>query len=442
MMTGWQKRVNVAERGTKTTVLAAARSAERNAILSSCCGVLGEVTLTDSAVILLFAGMLGADARLAMLTTALLPLLNGFCIVPMAALAARLGSRRLVLGASALAGAAYFVAVAAPWFGRFSVAVLVASVFCFSLILSGFVAGWFPLLDTFLERERRLAFLGRMRLCHQAAGAAFLFTVGLLIGRHPQIVHLQAVLLVAALVFLGRAAFVARIPDSGGANPAEIGLWQGVISAVAHKRLAGFGGYVFALNLAAYGVVPLALLYMKNGLGAPDNAVVIVSATSLAGMLLGYAGVPVMVRKWKGKNVFRMAHATFLSVCLVMFYLNKGGFLVYALIAALLSLHAFFIAATSVAASSEMFARARAKSKTMDMALFGAFFYGGQGLSRVFPSILMGTNTASFRWRVGGFPVCQYQAVFLLAAIGVLLATLFFPEARIRAQDSKRGRGE
>lgn len=401
------------------------QSAERNAILSSCCGVLGEVTLTDSAVILLFAGMLGADARLALLTTALLPLLNGFCIVPMAAVAARLGARRLVLGASALAGAAYFVAVAAPWFGRFSAAVLVVSVFCFSLILSGFVAGWFPLLDTFLERDRRLAFLGRMRLCHQAAGTAFLFAVGLLIGRHPQVVHLQVVLFVAALIFLGRAAFVARIPDSAEVNSKEIGLWQGVSSAVANKPLAGFGGYVFALNLAAYGVVPLALLYLKNGLRAPDNAVVIVSATSLAGMLLGYAGVPVMVRKWKGKNVFRMAHATFLSVCLVLFCLNKGGFLVYVLIAALLSLHAFFIAATSVAASSEMFARARAKNKTMDMALFGALFYGGQGLSRVFPSVLMGANTATVRWRVGGFPVCQYQAVFLVAAIGVVLTAIF-----------------
>lgn len=415
-----------------TRQTAAVRSAERNAILSSCCGVLGEVTLTDSAVILLFAGMLGADARLALLTTALLPLLNGLCIVPMAAVAARLGARRLVLGASALAGVAYFMAVAAPWFGGFSAAVLVTSVFCFSLILSGFVAGWFPLLDTFLERERRLEFLGRMRLCHQASGAAFLFAVGLLIGRHPQVVHLQIVLFVAALVFLGRAAFVARIPDSAEAKLKEIGLCQGVSSAVANKPLAGFGGYVFALNLAAYGVVPLALLYMKNGLRAPDNAVVIVSAISLAGMLLGYAGVPVMVRKWTDRNVFRMAHVTFLSVCLTLFCLNKGGFLVYALIAAVLPLHAFFIAVTSVAASSEMFARARAENKTMDMAFFGAFFYGGQGLSRVFPSILMGTNTASIRWRVGGFPVCQYQAVFLLAAIGILLTTLFFSEARIR----------
>ena len=34
--------------------------AERLATLSSCCGFLGETVLTDSAVILLFAGMLGA----------------------------------------------------------------------------------------------------------------------------------------------------------------------------------------------------------------------------------------------------------------------------------------------------------------------------------------------------------------------------------------------
>jgi MFS family permease len=216
------------------------RSAERNAILSSCCGVLGEVALTDSAVILLFAGMLGAGARLSLMTTSLLPLLNGLCIVPMAALAARVGARHLTLVASAFAGVAYFAAAAAPWFGHPAATVLLVSIFCFSLFLSGFVAGWFPLLDTFLARERRVAFFARLRLCHQAVCVTFLFAVGLLIGRHPQVGHVQAVLFASAAIFLGRMAFVSRIPVFPEVESGGVGLRWGLTSAVSNRRLAGF----------------------------------------------------------------------------------------------------------------------------------------------------------------------------------------------------------
>jgi MFS family permease len=397
------------------------RSAERNAILSSCCGVLGEVALTDSAVILLFAGMLGAGARLSLMTTSLLPLLNGLCIVPMAALAARVGARHLTLVASAFAGVAYFAAAAAPWFGHPAATVLLVSIFCFSLFLSGFVAGWFPLLDTFLARERRVAFFARLRLCHQAVCVTFLFAVGLLIGRHPQVGHVQAVLFASAAIFLGRMAFVSRIPVFPEVESGGVGLRWGLTSAVSNRRLAGFSLYVFALNLASYGVVPVALLFLKNRLHAPDNAVVTVSAVALAGMFIGYAGVAAAVRRWKSRGVFRMAHVAFALVCLSLFCVGKGNFLAYCVMAAVLLVYNFFVAAASVVASSEMLSHADARNKTMDMAYFGAFFYGGQGLSRLLPSVLMGADAAAVRWRLGGLPVCRYQLVFLLCAVGAAL---------------------
>ena len=83
------------------------RCAERNAIYSSCCGVTGEAVLTDSAVILLYAVTLGAGDSLSLLTTAVLPLLNGLLILPMAGFAPRFGSRKLVICANIFALAGY-----------------------------------------------------------------------------------------------------------------------------------------------------------------------------------------------------------------------------------------------------------------------------------------------------------------------------------------------
>ena len=53
---------------------------------------MGDITLTDSAVIILFAAAIGAGDMFSMVTTAFMPLFNGLFIIPMAWLAARLGN--------------------------------------------------------------------------------------------------------------------------------------------------------------------------------------------------------------------------------------------------------------------------------------------------------------------------------------------------------------
>jgi len=407
-------------------------SAELNAILSSCCGVLGEITLADSAVIILFAEMLGAGTRLSLMMTSLLPLLNGLCIVPMAILTAQLGgSRRLTLGACLLAGGAYFTAAAAPWFGGAAATVLLTSVFLFALFMAGFVAGWFPLLNSFLNPSRRVAFFGRLRLWHQLAGVVFLFGVGLLIGRRPDVKTIQTVLFVGALIFLGRAGFIARIPffperNVGGA----VGVRRTLAGALANRPLFGFGRYVFALNLAAYCVVPLTLLELSNRLHAPGNAVVTISATALTGMLLGYAFTAKAVRLWTVPGLFRCAHLAFALIALALFCIGRGSVFVYILMAALLLVHSFFVAATSVVSSSEMLALSNVDNRVVDMAFFGMFFYGGQGLSRLAASLFIGSCNATVPWHVGGVSVDRYRLVFLFSAAVAALASRVSPSAQ------------
>ena len=403
---------------------AGARSAELNAVASSCCGVLGETVLTDSAVIILFAGLLGAGEGFALLTTSLLPLSNGLCILPMAWVAAHTGSRRLVMLASALAGGVYFMASAAPWFLSGAPAVLLVSVFLFSLSLSGFVAGWFPLLDAFLEPDRRVPFFGWMRFCHQLVSVAFLFVVGLVVGKQPQVQQLQAVLFISAVIFLGRMLFISRIPASAATAGECPRFRKGFSAAVTNKPLAKFSLYMFALNLSVYGIVPLALLYLKNQLHAPDNVTIIISSVALSGMLLGYSGVGRLIRRWRVKGVLLALHVAFALASLALCSIGTGNAFTYFLIALLLLLHNFAVAAASIVASSEMLALSTQGNKTMDLAFCGALFYGGQGLSRLFSSLLLGAGNAATKWHMGGFTVSRYQLGFLLCAVSVTLTAL------------------
>ncbi len=391
-------------------------SAERSAILSSCCGYLGEVTLTDSAVIILYAGILGAGDMLSLLTTSILPLFNGIGVIPMAALVMRRGARSVALRSCAIAAAAYFAAAATPFFGTWQVAALITSLLIFALSLTGFIASWFPMLDGFLPPEARTGFLGRMRFCHQSVTVAFLLAVSLAIGTEPPVWKLQLVLLAAALIFCGRGFFLARIPTLPGREEKNAPEFRtGLLRAAGNRPLAGFSLYLFTLNFAAFGTVPVTMLYLKNGLAAPDNMVVLISAASLGGMLLGYVGAPHLVRRLTLKWMFPLFHLLCGAINLGLFLIGGGGPAACAALTLLLMLYSFLIAAGSIVASAEMMRLAAPGNKVMAMAFSGALSYGGAGLSRLAGSLLLGSGLFAEAWHIGTFPVCRYQTMYLTA---------------------------
>ncbi len=401
------------------------RSAETNATLSSCCGVLGEVTLTDSAVIILFAGMLGAGDMLSLITTSVLPLLNGICVIPMAWLALRMGAKRLIMRSCTLASAAYFLAVAAPWCGTWAPAVLLLGITLCALFLTGFIAGWFPMVDSFLEKERRTLFFGRMRFSHQLTAVVFLFIVGLAIGKTPPIWALQLVLFIAAIIFVGRPVFIARIPIFTTQKREKIGFKAGLAGAIANKPLLGFSIYFFVLNLASYGTVPLTLLYLKRQLAAPDNVTVIISAMALLGMLLGYLCVGRIIKHLGTRSALLAFHAVFALVNLGLFFIGSGNLHTYVTIGALLAVYTFTVASASIVASTEMMSLASQGNKTMSMAFCGAFSCSGAGLSRLLASLVLGCGLLATEWQLGAMQLCHYQTLFLLFTAGIVFAAVF-----------------
>lgn len=231
----------------------------------------------------------------------------------------------MILTACILASASYFAAASAPWFGAWSVTVLITAILCFALSLTGFIAGWFPLLDTFLTRERRTGFFCSMRFCHQLTATLFLFAVGAAIGGQPSAGTLQGVLFLAAIIFTGRAAAIARIPDFRIPERGTAGFRTGLARAIGNKALTGFSTYLFVLNLAAFGTVPLMILCLKNQLGAPDNVIVFISGAALSGMLAGYLCAGKLLRLAGPRRFYPLFHALFFAVNFMLFFIGRGG---------------------------------------------------------------------------------------------------------------------
>ena len=251
------------------------RKAETLTIAASCCGVTGETVLTDSAIILLYVSALGAGNTGALFSTSVLPLFNGLAVIPMAGFAPGIGVKKLALTATAISAIGYMIAALAPYLGGADIVIF--GVTCAALVQAGFIAGWFPLLNSFLLPENRVSFLGKMRFFHQISATSFVLLAGFWVGENPEKWHLQIIVTAAAVIFCGRFFCILAVPDFPvQRNRAGVSWLKNLKYAAGDPILRKFSFYQCLFNFGSYGLIPLALLYMKR-LGVPDNITVIIS---------------------------------------------------------------------------------------------------------------------------------------------------------------------
>lgn len=409
----------------------ACRQAEILTTAASCCGVTGETALTDSAIILLYLTSLGEGNTGSLISTSLLPLFNGLAVIPMAVLAPRFGVRVLVLTACAVSSLGYLAAGTAAWIGGGAATVL-WGVTCAALVQAGFIAGWFPLLNSFLTSENRVSFLGRMRFFHQLCATVFVLLAGWFIGGGNNAGRLQLVVLLAGLIFCGRFFCILAVPKFPEERRSGFSGWTDLKQAASNRSLLRFSIYQFIFNAGSFGVVPLALLYLKKT-GLPDNITVIVSGGSFVGMMLGYWFIRDLTARFGERW-------TVIFLCIVSlpgiaaFYLLRScpGTAQCILLTVLLGGISFAVAAFSVISSAVVMACAGRENTSMTMAFGNAFYYGSAGLTRAVISWAAGS--AWFEAMKNGFAGSGFGMIFLISG-GIMTAALLLAPVFLRPEN-------
>lgn len=397
------------------------RRAEILTTAASCCGVTGETVLTDSAIILLFVSSFGAGNTGALFSTSVLPLFNGLALIPMAALAPLIGVRKLTLTACAISAAGYLTVAFAPFFGGADI--ILWGLSGAALVQAGFIAGWFPLLNSFLQPETRISFLGRMRFFHQLCATVFVLLAGVFLGSTPENWKLQAVVLTAAIIFCGRFFCIMAVPRFPLEQRPQTGPWRkNLKKAAADPVLLKFSLYQCLFNLGSFGMIPLALLYLKH-LGVPDNITVFISGASFVGMMLGYW----LIKHLSGKTAPWQVITALCFLCLpaaAMFWLLRElpDTLGYILLGASLVGTSFAVAAFSVVSSAVMMSCAPPDNAPMTMAFTNSFYYGSAGLARLLLSWIAGI--AWFEHFKSQFFGNGFSLLFFICGIIMITASL------------------
>jgi MFS family permease len=416
--------------------------AKSDAIKSACAGSLSSVMIQDSAIIILFATILGAGDMLSMITTSTQGIAACLLLIPAAYFSGQMGYRKTIVLFTLFGALMILLLAASPWFGGYAKAVLLFSIIIFSICMTVYAAAWFPLLDGFLIKSDRSDFFGVMRFSWQTVAVIFCFICGLIIGKNPEIWILQVMIAVSGLGLLGRMYYIGKIPD-GHQEKENFSFTGGIAEAIANKSLAGFSVYICCLYLAAASTPPLTFIYIKNYLMVADNILVIISSLALVGTLLGFLAAGKIIDKIGIKRMLLFIHFFFALVNLTLFFVGSYSAVNLALITVLLMIYGFAMSCSSIAISTEMMELASPSNKAMSMAFCGSCYSAGVGGSRLLASLILGSGMLAPQWFVGTMKISHYQTLFLIYGCAIMFVCLLlvlvpaiFPKGNYRYMPS------
>jgi MFS family permease len=403
----------------KTSQEEYSRKSQKLAIISACFGSVSSVMIQDSAVIILFAGMLGAGSMLSMITTSLYGVISCLLLIPSAYFVAKIGYKRSIIRSTQLGALTVILLAFSPLLKSFAKYGMIISLICFGILLTVYVAAWFPLLDEFLPKKDRSRFLGMLRFSWQTCSVAFFFICGLIMGKTPDLWVLQTIIVITAIALLGRAYFVGKI-DVNEADRRPLNFRHGLELVLANKPLVGFSVYLAFLYLAAQGTIPLTYIFLKNYLHTPDNIVVIISSLALSGTIIGFICASRMLNKFGVKKMLLSVHLAFALINFTLFLFSGTGTFLLVIVTLLLVLYGFFMAISSVAASSEMMALANPDNKALAMAFCVSMCSAGMGGARLLSSVIIGSGVLAPEWSIGAMKFTMFHTMYLGYGLGIL----------------------
>lgn len=387
-------------------------------------GCFSDVVMDSSAIIILYIAALGGGNGMVMFSTSLVGIMSMFFLIPTSRLVDKLGIKKVIGIACYIAFASYLTMAAGAfcgsWLGKY-VAIFGCMCYCVSKPL--WMGAWFPLLTNILLPSERGDFLGFMRFSYNILTGTVLFAVGVAMGEKPPIWLLQAVIAITGMLVLGRIFFIAKIKIPPHV-PTKHNLRKAVSTAFKNSSMVAFCAYVCFLSVAFMPVIPLAFVYMKNGLDCGDNVVQIISSIGIGGQILSFLVYGRLVRRIGIRNMQLLVHGLFVAIPAALFFCGNSTPFLPEITGFLLFSASFAYGCFYCSFSQETLALARPGNVAMATAVCQTYQLAGTAIGRSATSFVLGYGILSAAWTVGGTAFNHFQTLFLICAAMSLLSAV------------------
>lgn len=390
-------------------------------------GCISEVMLDSSAIVILYIGMLGGSSMLAMLSTSFTGLLSMLMMIPCAALINRIGMRRTVVIACLTACFGLVLMGAAPWFGvlRLPIAIIGCLAYCLQRAL--YSVAWFPMLDAFLRPEDRGSFFGTMRYSYMILSGVIFFAFGKMMGKEPPLWMMQLMIAGAGVLVLGRLYCMLQFPEDAGERPVCRSVRDSLRTAIQNGPLISYSVYSCLLMIAYSSVLPLTLIYLKQGVQLPSGTVQVFSTIGIVGGIIGYAVYAFMLKILKIKRMELITHFLFITCALTLFKASKSSEFFLWIAGTVYFLGAFAEAVFKCNNSAEILALARPGNKPMASAFVQTYQSVGTCFTRASSALVLGSGMLAPGWQFCGENITLYQTMFLVSGVFAVLILILIP---------------
>jgi len=396
---------------------------QKYGILSACFGSIPMVMIQDSAIIILFATLLGCSDMIMMLTTAAPGIMNCLLIIPGAFIAAKFGYKKIISLTSWYGTIMLLLLASSPFFGLFDKYVLLFAVFAFCVSVAIYFSAWVPLMENFLQPETRSEFLGRKRFFWRLTSFLFFLISAAVIGKKPPLWKLQSIIVIAAMALPVRAFYINKIKVKEKKSKL-LSIRTNLIMSVSNKPLISFSIYLAFLYLAANSTIPLAFIFLKKHSSTPDNIIVMISSLIVGGALLGFLCSGWSFRRLSNKKILLSTHVAFALINILLFFISANTDFMLILMSSLLTIYGFFYACASVVLGAEIMALANPDNKAVDIAFASMMYSIGIGGSRALTSAILGSGILAQKWQLGTMHFTMYHTMFLGYGVAVIIATI------------------
>jgi len=392
------------------------------AIYSACFGAVIQRTLSESSVFIVYASALGAGKFLSLITTALIPLMALIFLVPLAYVMEKQGIKKVLLPVCGGGFIGLLLAVAAGSLpdSNFKAAIFSFGILIYAASIGIHSAGWFPLQRHIVPQGERGNYFGKMRFSWQIAVGLFLLVSSLIIWNDASVIRLQLVILIGALLSLGRIYFISKIPE----HPLEkrvSPLKEKFADAIKDKSLMKYSLYGFLLNLLICSTIPLGYGFIKYELGIPQHVNILLSVFVNISAVAGYwIGSRVIDKNHSGKMFIRVQIIfAVLNLLFLLCYKHSSFSLIFSSI--LICLAGALFAFSSVVASAKMFGMVKENNINISLAVCFGLYNGGKGISRLISSFMIGVLPDSYS--LFGISWNSFHILFLATGIVLIITT-------------------
>jgi hypothetical protein len=305
--------------------------------------------------------------------------------------------------------------------------IIVAGISVLAIGKTLFAPTWMPIIDSFVDPNKRGQFFGRLRITVQLVGLIVSALTAWYVrssddGSTAPVSKYIVVLFVLSLFLFGRLYFYSRIPEitKKDSRPHDIGLFKAIGEILSNGDFISFCLYIFMLVLFTAGCGNLFSLVEKNVMKLSSSYIILLSNTTMIGAMVGLFIGGKVIDRYGSKFAFLFCHLAF--VFTIGLFLMRDSIptpIIFVIIAHFsLGLIGSF---SGLARSTETLALIPEHNKSLSTSVAMSLMLGAQALSGLMAAWALSVNLINPNWKLFGNSMSSFDGILLIYGIMTFL---------------------